>query len=476
MRKVPLGRPTPSRFGLKRQVSLAAVVLAVGLAGATLSAYCFQARLSDATRDLVAIHVPASTMAQRIALGAARCLVLESEFETAHLASPRSREKAERAWARAFDAMRETLREGETRDLQTTDRLPLTRWLALADLHRQEFLVAAREAKAGRSDSPSSIHEALEPSRSPLRSIVAEAERHANLEVEACRAGRFSLERLINDLRALIALRALFAFLALVAATVWFSRNVLRRIEVISAAAGRCAAGKLGTRVVSRSNDELGVLAHQFNEMASRLSIGPPPVQTGHTAARNRASSKPEEEKKPPMAASVKSWYDASGPQRPAELPSPSNQQALSGGRVEDSAFRILLAEDGPENQRLISFVLKRAGAEVTVVNDGQKALDAVLGRQSPLPSDDKNRFDVVFMDIDMPVMDGCEATRRLRQAGYGGLVIALTAHATRYDRDICLAAGFDDYVKKPIGRNTLLEIMSRHAVRPGLCAEAAGT
>jgi two-component system CheB/CheR fusion protein len=119
---------------------------------------------------------------------------------------------------------------------------------------------------------------------------------------------------------------------------------------------------------------------------------------------------------------------------------------------------RILLAEDGPDNQRLISFLLRKAGADVTVVENGRAALEKVLAAvNGPTP------YDLVLMDMQMPVMDGYEASRTLRDAGYEGPIVALTAHAMAGDREKCLAAGCSEYCTKPIDRRRLLETLASH-------------
>jgi len=139
---------------------------------------------------------------------------------------------------------------------------------------------------------------------------------------------------------------------------------------------------------------------------------------------------------------------------------------------------RVLLAEDGPDNQRLIAFLLRRAGAQVALAENGQIALQMALGgppvRESSHP-DLHQPFDVILMDMQMPVMDGYEATRKLRAAQYAGPVIALTAHAMSDDRQKCLDAGCDDYLSKPIDGDELLQMVAEHA-QAGRTAAAAAT
>jgi Amt family ammonium transporter len=120
---------------------------------------------------------------------------------------------------------------------------------------------------------------------------------------------------------------------------------------------------------------------------------------------------------------------------------------------------RILLAEDSPDSQRLIAFLLRKVGAEVALAENGKIAVDlAMAAQQKGKP------FDVVLMDMQMPVMDGYEATGLLRSAGYVKPIIALTAHAMTDDRQKCLDAGCDDYVAKPIDRSRLFEAVAKYA------------
>lgn len=133
---------------------------------------------------------------------------------------------------------------------------------------------------------------------------------------------------------------------------------------------------------------------------------------------------------------------------------------------------RILLAEDGEDNQRLLRVLLELSGASMTIVDNGQAAVERLLDEASaprtPAP------FDVVLMDMQMPVLDGYGATRRLRDAGYTGPIIALTAHAMSSDRERCMAAGCSDFLTKPVDRLRLVETCERWVARiPSLSGEA---
>jgi signal transduction histidine kinase/ActR/RegA family two-component response regulator len=122
-----------------------------------------------------------------------------------------------------------------------------------------------------------------------------------------------------------------------------------------------------------------------------------------------------------------------------------------------DMHGRVLLAEDVAVNRRLISTILLRAGIRVEEAENGRAALEKTLvAREAGQP------FDIVFMDMQMPEMDGYEATRELRKAGYLRPIVALTSHSMSGERQRCLEAGCDEYMTKPIDRLMLLQVLGR--------------
>ncbi len=152
--------------------------------------------------------------------------------------------------------------------------------------------------------------------------------------------------------------------------------------------------------------------------------------------------------------------FEASGPPRAdrpdGAPPAPSVSPPSDGDPTEP--LRILIVEDSPVNQKVALRLLERRGHQATVAGNGRKALDALASES----------FDLILMDVQMPEMDGLEATRiiRSREEERGGHVpiVAMTASAREEDRDRCLAAGMDAYVAKPIRSEELYEVIESMA------------
>ncbi len=129
--------------------------------------------------------------------------------------------------------------------------------------------------------------------------------------------------------------------------------------------------------------------------------------------------------------------------------------------KIPPGRCRVLLAEDGLDNQRLLTFLLKKAGCYITVVDNGQAAIEEL---QTSLILGEL--YDVVLMDMQMPIMDGYTATRTLRELGFELPIIALTAHAMTGDRDKCLTAGCSEYLTKPVDKKRLIELINESSGR----------
>ncbi len=148
----------------------------------------------------------------------------------------------------------------------------------------------------------------------------------------------------------------------------------------------------------------------------------------------------------------------------PLSIAVPEAEQAEQTAEADDNTpqplddLRILLAEDGKDNQRLINHLLTRAGAQVTIVENGVQAIQALTkGGQIDGPLLSPSPFNLLVTDMQMPEMDGYTAVRRLRVLGCRLPVVALTAHAMKEDVGKCLDAGCDVYASKPIDKKRLI-------------------
>jgi CheY-like chemotaxis protein len=120
----------------------------------------------------------------------------------------------------------------------------------------------------------------------------------------------------------------------------------------------------------------------------------------------------------------------------------------------------VLVAEDNPENQKVARLMLERMGCRVDTVANGKEAVEMAQ----------RIAYDIVFMDCQMPEMDGYEATQEIRRREAGARqvpIVALTAHAMEGDRQKCLQAGMDDYVSKPVRREAIREVLERRMRLP---------
>ncbi|MBU4055559.1 MAG: response regulator, partial [Proteobacteria bacterium] len=118
-------------------------------------------------------------------------------------------------------------------------------------------------------------------------------------------------------------------------------------------------------------------------------------------------------------------------------------------------SVRILLAEDNPDNQALAKLILTKAGYQVDLADNGRQATQKYMGS----PED----YDLILMDVQMPEMDGLEATRLIRKNGFKDIpIVALTAHALVDDREKCLNAGMNDYITKPLKREIVYDMVEK--------------
>jgi signal transduction histidine kinase/DNA-binding response OmpR family regulator len=145
-------------------------------------------------------------------------------------------------------------------------------------------------------------------------------------------------------------------------------------------------------------------------------------------------------------------------------LADPDQKQAATvvcpGFSEVEGSLRLLVAEDNPVNKKVAAAMFGKMGHRVTLVNNGLEAISEW----------NRTQFDLIFMDVQMPEMDGLEATRQIRKQesakGIRSRIVAMTANVLEGDRELCLAAGMDDYVSKPISHRTLAGVIERMTIK----------
>jgi len=221
-------------------------------------------------------------------------------------------------------------------------------------------------------------------------------------------------------------------------------RDIVARFEAFAQADGSTTREFGGTGLGLRISNSFAIMLGGGIQVESTLgkgSIFTLTVSTGHHHGEE--------------------FVDLQENTQPLQIPSdkiePDNSQ-VRNETLRLSGARILLAEDGPDNQRLISFHFKKSGAIVTIAENGRIAVEQIEKAIVP--------FDVVFMDMQMPELDGYAATKQLRENGYTLPIVALTAHAMEGDRQKCIEAGCNDYTTKPINRQSLIDLAEKYSKR----------
>ena len=138
---------------------------------------------------------------------------------------------------------------------------------------------------------------------------------------------------------------------------------------------------------------------------------------------------------------------------REEDIPIRDDHARLTGDLAPQLSGEVLLAEDTVDNQRLLELQLRRIGARVTIVDNGQHAVEITQSRA----------FDLILMDMQMPLLDGLSAVEQIRDHGYHKPIVALTANAMKEFRDICIQAGCDDFISKPVEWEQFRLVLGRY-------------
>lgn len=114
----------------------------------------------------------------------------------------------------------------------------------------------------------------------------------------------------------------------------------------------------------------------------------------------------------------------------------------------------ILVVEDNLINQKIAQKMLHKLGISIAIANNGKEAVDMI--------SSGEQKFDLIFMDVQMPIMNGLDATKELRRRDVNIPIIAMTANAMKGDRDVCIEAGMNDYIGKPVKMDILASLLDK--------------
>jgi len=181
----------------------------------------------------------------------------------------------------------------------------------------------------------------------------------------------------------------------------------------------------------------------------------------------NHVAHMPREERAPPAASpqaeapALKPAAEEINFEEPAPLPAAPPPFVTSEPAKSQSGLKILLAEDNPVNQKVALRILGKLGYRADVASNGLEVLAAL----------EREPYDVVLMDVQMPEMDGLDASRRICSrwpAGSRPRIIAMTANAMIEDREACFAAGMDDYLAKPVRSEELADALGRVRIGAG--------
>lgn len=342
--------------------------------------------------------------------------------------SPAQQAQAVDAWHTASQGLLATL-EATGDQVPCAAHLPhLSEWKELAQHYVDSVLMGLEENTGVRSASSLGYHpESLASGQRALENL------RRRVEIEQTQV-QTAGETLIHRVRFLFSRHVQWTAAWTVVtlgcvgiAGLWVGGYVLGRVRVLTEATRRLAVGPKPIRLKGTYQDELGQLAHQLNLLSEKLFGASPSEDLCHSNA-------------PSVELLLSQHWNPAFP-------------TLQG--------RVLLAEDGSENQRLIGFILRKAGLEVAIASDGQEAVQRVL--HSMDSGSAEQPYDLILMDMLMPQMDGFQAVRHLRQAGYQGPILAITGLSENYSREQCLEVGCNEYLVKPLKREKLLALVAQY-------------